>query len=411
MNPKDLKLYTFIDSGLLMDVYVSLEQRNVYMKQTEIAKLLEIDKATVSRLINYMKESQMGQVAELVQICNKNGKSFAEYYGLKIIKEIGEKYNPERIKKLEEWLENLIIENTKEVVDDNYIIVRYNQDNLDIPTKYHIPTNTIWLTQNDIANLFNTTRSDIIHHIQTLFEDKEIEKNSICQQYLHMGKNGRTYRTTLYGIDVILIIGYRVRTLEAVHFRLWANEMIKKMLNINYRYPFRDFKYIEEHNAKRIDDHDERLTKLEKEVESLDPKYIIYSRNESYDAYLLLSTFIATASKEVFLIDIYADRFTLSLLMNVRSGVNIIIVTNNINRISKEEIEIFERSHQNTAIVFVETNDEHDRFLFVDRKCGYNLGQSINTLGYNKVNFEKITDKEFIENKIKEYYSESCKII
>lgn len=113
--------------------------------------------------------------------------------------------------------------------------------------------------------------------------------------------------------------------------------------------------------------------------------------------------FFATASKEVFLIDTYADRFTLSLLMNVRSGIQVVVVTNNIERITKEEIEIFERAHQNTKIEFIETKDEHDRFLFVDRKVGYNLGQSINTLGYSKVNFEKITDEDFIKNKIKEY--------
>ena len=225
----------------------------------------------------------------------------------------------------------------------------------------------------------------------------------MCKQYLHMGKNGRTYSTSLYGIDVILIIGYRVRTAEAVNFRMWANEMIQKMMNSNYLDSVKDSFYLEEHNAKRIDNHDERLIKLEKEMESLDPKYIMYARNDSYDAYLLLSTFIATANKEVFLIDAYADRFALSLLMNVRTGIKIIIITNNINRITKEEREIFERAHNNVTLIFIEDKDEHDRFIFVDRKFGYNIGQSINTFGYSKVNFEKISDEKFIENKIAEY--------
>ena len=403
MNPKDLKIYTFIDGNFSMDVYVSIELRNVFLKRTEIAKLLDISPTTVSRLMKKVDFSKWDSVADLQHFCTGVVQQSVDYYGLKIIKEIGEKYNQEGIQKLEEWLEEIIIENTQEVVDDDFRIVRYNQDNLDIPTKFHVATKTFWLNQKDIADLFNTTRQDVNHHIQTLFEDKEIKKESMCKQYLHMGKNGRTYKTTLFGIDVILIIGYRIRTYEAVCYRMWANEMIQKMMSVNYQYPFNNTSYLEELNTKRIDNHDERLTKLENEVESLDPKYIIYSRNESYDAYLLLCTFIATASREVFLIDAYADRFVLSLLMNVRDGVKVVIVTNNIDRITKEEIEIFERAHQNAKIKFIETNDEHDRFLFIDGKSGYNLGQSINTLGYSKVNFEKINDEDFIKNKINEY--------
>ena len=405
MNLNKLTTYTFIDGDLSMGVYVSIDQRNVYMKQTEIAKLLEIDRTTVTKAIKRNDGFQMGQCDEIMKICTKSSHVVTTFYGLKIIKEIGEKYNQERIKKLEDWLEQIIVENTQEVVDDEFRIIRYHQDNLDIPTKYHYITKTFWLTQKDIANLFNTSRPDINHHIQTLFIDNEIKKESMCKQYLHMGKNGRTYITTLYNIDVILIIGYRVRTKEAVSFRIWANEMIQKMIDMNYQYSFHDSNFLEEQNSKRIDNHDERLTKLENEMESLDPRYIMYSRNESYDAYLLLCSFIATATKEVFLIDAYADRFALSLLMNVRSGVHIVIVSNNINRISKEEIEILKRAHQNTVIEFVEEKDEHDRFLFIDRKLGYNLGQSINTLGYSKVNFEKITDEQFVQSKIKEYWN------
>ena len=112
---------------------------------------------------------------------------------------------------------------------------------------------------------------------------------------------------------------------------------------------------------------------------------------------------ISTVEKEVFIIDQYADRFIISVLGLIRDNVKIFIVTNNPNRISIEEQEIFYRMHPNNEIILLEIKDEHDRFIFIDREYGYNLGQSVNTIGYCKVNLMRIDDIEFINNKIKEY--------
>ena len=110
----NIKTHTSVDGDLSMDINVSIEERNVYMKQTEIAELLGISRPTVTRFINNLFESQMGQSAESEHFCTKSSHNNVHYYGLKIIKEIGQKYNPERIQKLEEWLEQIIIENSQE---------------------------------------------------------------------------------------------------------------------------------------------------------------------------------------------------------------------------------------------------------------------------------------------------------
>ena len=126
-NPNDLKTYTFIDGELSMDINVSIEQRNIYLNQKEIIELLDISQPTASRLLSQIRKTQMGQVATYIQKMNITGDKYSYYYSLEIIKEIGQKYNPDRIQKLEEWLEQIIIENSQEVVDDNFEIVRYNQ--------------------------------------------------------------------------------------------------------------------------------------------------------------------------------------------------------------------------------------------------------------------------------------------
>ena len=197
MNPKDLSIFTFIDDGLSMDVYVSLEQRNVYMNQKEIATLLGISRPTVTRTINKINDFQMGQCAENELFCTKSSHVVTTFYGLKIIKEIGEKNNQERIKKLEDWLEQIIIENTQEVVDDNFEIVRYNQDNLDMLVRYDKENNLPWMTQKEISMLYGTDVSTISRHINDILQDDELVKNSVVANYAITGMDGKTYNTKL----------------------------------------------------------------------------------------------------------------------------------------------------------------------------------------------------------------------
>ena len=403
MKPNELSIYTFIDGGLSMDVYVSLEQRNVYMKQTEIAKLLEIDRTTVTKAIKRNDDFQMGQCDEIMKICTKSSHVVTTFYGLKIIKEIGEKYNQERIKKLEDWLEQIIVENTQEVVDDNFEIVRYNQDNLDIPVRYDKENNLPWMTQKEISMLYGTDVSTISRHINDILQDDELVKNSVVANYAITGMDGKTYNTKLYCYDMILAIGYRTRTSKAINFRNWATSIIKKYIKDVVPKETSNINYLVETNShivKAIDNHSDRLDKLEKAVESLKPKYMVYYRNQSFGAYLFLSAVIATASKEVFVIDPYADRFTLSILDVVSDNIKIFIVLDKPEHIDEEQQETFSRAHLNTNITLIKNSDEHDRFIFIDRQYGFEIGQSINTLGYYEVNINKINDKQFIKDKI-----------
>ena len=403
MNPKDLSIYAFIDGDLSMDVYVSIEQRNVYMKQTEIAKLLNVNQGTISRTINKINETQMGQVAEFQHFCIRSGRHNVNYYGLKIIKEIGAKYNQDIVKKLEDWLEQIIVENTQEVVDDNFEIVRYNQDNLDMLVRYDKENNLPWMTQKEISMLYGTDVSTISRHINDILQDDELQNNSVVANYAITGMDGKTYNTKLYHYDMILAIGYRTRTAKAISFRNWATSIIKKYIKDVIPKESSNINYLVETNShivKTIDNHSDRLDKLEKAVESLKPKYMVYYRNQSFGAYLFLSAVIATACKEIFIIDPYADRFTLSILDVVGDNIKIFIVLDKPEHIDEEQQEIFSRAHLNTNITLMKNNDEHDRFIFIDRQYGFEIGQSINTLGYYEVNINKINDKQFIKDKI-----------
>ena len=232
MLKNNLKTYTFIDGDFSMEINVSEEERTIYMSQKEISKFLNISKWIVSRSVAKINDFQMGQVAENVPNVQLSVPRVAKLFDLEIIKEIGQKYNPERLEKLENWLYDLFPENDIDIIDGDYEIVRYNQDNLNIPVRIDKATNSLWMTQNEIADLFETTRQDISHHIQNLFEDKELENEGMRKYYLHMLSHGRKYETAIYSIDVVLIIGYRVRTKNAINFRRWANDVLKSYLSL-----------------------------------------------------------------------------------------------------------------------------------------------------------------------------------
>ena len=163
--------------------------------------------------------SKWDSVADLQHFCNNLVHPVAEYYGLKIIKEIGQKYNPERIRKLEEWLEKIIIENNQKVIDDNFEIVRYNHDNLNISVRYDKVTNQPWLTQKEISILYGTDVSTISRHISNILEDEELNKNSVIAYYANTGIDGKTYKSNHYIFNSFHITNIAFKTSEATLFR------------------------------------------------------------------------------------------------------------------------------------------------------------------------------------------------
>ena len=397
----NLKTYKFTDGDFSMNINVSLEEHNVYLNQKEIIELLDISQPTASRLLSQIRKNQMGQVATYIQKMNITGDKYSYYYSLEIIKEIGRKYNPERIEKLENWLYDILPLDDHEIIDNNYEIVRYNQDNISVPVRLDKETNTVWLTQKQIAEIFETTKQNISLHIINIFEDEELDKNSVVKDYLTTAEDGKTYKITIYNIDLILAVGYRVRTSRTIQFRRWVSKIVEKHLLSNSS--SRNLVNLNGYFMKKFDLIDVKFENIKTEIGELKPKNIIFYKEQAFDAYIFLSVFIATAKSEVFIIDPYADRFTMSLLKIVKDNINIVIVLSKYGQIDEEQIDLFKRINPNTSIKLIRNDDEHDRHIFVDRKYGYILGSSINSFSYHDFSVIKVDDVNYIKNKINHY--------
>ena len=109
-------------------------------------------------------------------------------------------------------------------------IIIYNTADGKAEIKLYADNGTVWLTQAQIAELFNTTKQNISNHISKVFSENELERNSVVKYYLTTAKDGKEYNTAYYNLDMIIAIGFRVRSPRGTQFRQWANNTLKEYL-------------------------------------------------------------------------------------------------------------------------------------------------------------------------------------
>ena len=123
---------------------------------------------------------------------------------------------------------------------NNFII--YTTDDGQVDIEVRLEDENVWLTQNSMAELFDTTKQNISLHIKNIFEEKELEENSVVKHSLTTAKDGKNYKTKFYNLDLIISVGYRVKSIRGTQFRIWANKLIKEYLIKGYNLNVKRFK-------------------------------------------------------------------------------------------------------------------------------------------------------------------------
>ena len=113
-------------------------------------------------------------------------------------------------------------------------IIIYTTDDGQVRIEVRLEDQNVWLTQNAMAELFDTTRNNITMHIKNIFKERELEENSVSKESLLTAKDGKNYNTKFYNLDVIISVGYRVKSIRGIQFRIWANKLIKEYLIKGY---------------------------------------------------------------------------------------------------------------------------------------------------------------------------------
>ena len=286
-----------------------------------------------------------------------------------------------------------------------YEVVKFINNNLELEVNVSPDEDTVWVTKEQISKLFDRDRTVISRHIKNLFADGELDEKQVSAKNAHTGPDGKTYLVDFYNLDVIIAVGYRVKSPNASIFRRWATNTLKEYLLTGYvinenRTLVTNENYINLIN--KVEKMDNRLEKLENESLFF-PKRIVVFEDKVFDAVAVISDIISKANNMIVLIDPYTDTKTLNILKDKKDDVSIVLVTSSKTKITQMNIDSFNSQYGGLSIII---NDSyHDRYLIVDDLIFYHLGTSLNYLGNKLAQIDKIEDddlKDFLRKRIDE---------
>ncbi|NLH56839.1 MAG: DNA-binding protein [Rikenellaceae bacterium] len=263
-------------------------------------------------------------------------------------------------------------------------IIVYQPDDLSVSIEVRIEEDTVWLTQAQMSDLFQTTRNNITLHISNIFKEKELDKISVCKESLLTAADGKKYKTKIYNLDVIISVGYRVKSVRGTQFRIWANKVLKDYLlkgyAVNQRFEKieRDVNYLKN----KVDEFDFQIRT------SLPPNEGIFFDGQVFDAYFFVSNLVKSATKSIILIDNYIDESVLEMFSKREKKVSATIFTSNLTKQLQLDLKKF--NEQYPPIQIKSFDKSHDRFLIIDEESVYHIGASLKDLGKKWFAFSKI---------------------
>lgn len=259
------------------------------------------------------------------------------------------------------------------------IILYQSEDSKQLEVR--IEDETVWLTQAQMADLFSTTRNNVTLHISNIFKEGELDRDAVCKESLLTATDGKTYKTIIYNLDVIISVGYRVKSKRGTQFRIWANRILKDYLMKGYVVNQR----IDRLERKMLE-HDQKFDLLIKT--SLPPHEGIFYNGQIFDAWKFASDLIKSAKKSIVLIDNYIDESVLQLLSKRAKGVKATVFTSKISKELQLDIDKYNAQYESIEVkVFTKS---HDRFLIIDNDTVYHIGASLKDLAKKWFAFSNI---------------------
>lgn len=250
-------------------------------------------------------------------------------------------------------------------------IVMYQPDET-IRLEVRMGEDTVWLTQQQMAELFQRDQSVIARHIRNIYKEEELKEEGTYAKFAYMGHDGlQRYEVTQYNLDVIISVGYRVKSKRGTQFRQWANMVLKDYLLKGYVI-------------------NQRLFTLEKQVAELQSKVSFFVRSslppvegifydgQIFDAYAQIVSMIKQAKRSIVLVDNYVDETTLTMLSKRGANVSATIYTK--QTAQQFQLDVQRHNQQYPPITIHACQRNHDRFLIIDDVV-YLFGASLKDAG------------------------------
>ncbi len=266
-----------------------------------------------------------------------------------------------------------------------------------IKLEVRLENETVWLTQAQMAELFDVKENTITYHIKEIYNTEELEIESTTRKIRVVRKEGNrdvNRNIDFYNLDMIISVGYRVSSKRGVRFRQWANKILKEYLLKGYSINQR-MENLEQKIDSRFSKYDNELQRINNQIDffihsSLPPVEGIFYSGQIFDAYEFAVNLIKSAKRSLILIDNYVDESVLLMLSKRSDGMSATIYTQNIN--SKLQLDIAKHNAQYPPIHIKTYKNSHDRFLIIDGAEIYHIGASLKDLGKKLFAFSKLNE-------------------
>jgi Virulence protein RhuM family len=285
-------------------------------------------------------------------------------------------------------------------------IILYSPNELAEHIEVRIDNETVWLSLNQIAQLFCRDKSVISRHLRNVFKDGELVfEATVAKNATVQIESGREVRREIeyYNLDAILSVGYRVNSKQGTQFRIWATSVLRDYLLKGYAINQRMNRI--ENNVENLA---EKVNAISLQIQSSAiPTQGVFFDGQVFDAYELASKIIRSAQRCIVLIDNYIDESTLTLLAKKNKQVKVLLLSKTINK--QLALDVKKANEQYGDFEIQEFNKSHDRFLIIDGSEVFHLGASLKDLGKKWFAFSQL-NKNSVENILKSITNEKLRI-
>jgi hypothetical protein len=255
---------------------------------------------------------------------------------------------------------------------DEIIIYQANQASTNIEVRLH--DETVWLNRNQIALLFGRDVKTIGKHIANIL-DEELKGIPVVAKFATTASDGKIYQVEYYNLDLIISVGYRVKSTRGIQFRIWANKVLKDYLLKGYALSQRFERIENEVNYLKT-----RVDEIDFQIQTnLPAKEGIFFNGQIFDAYVFVSEIIKKAKHHIILIDNYIDETVFIQLSKRNPNVTATIYTKKISQ--QLLLDLDKHNKQYPPIEIKQFSETHDRFIIIDRTELYHFGASLKDLG------------------------------
>lgn len=279
-----------------------------------------------------------------------------------------------------------------ESTQGNEIIIYQPDEDLSLDVR--VEDETVWLTQSQIVELFESSKANISEHLKHIFDSGELSKEGTVRKFRTVRQEGNrnvTRNIDFFNLDVIISVGYRVNTVRGIQFRQWANKVLKEYLLRGYAVNQR-LMQLEDRIDRHFSEYDRHLLQLDEKVDffvrsSIQPKEGISFDGQIFDAYAFIAGLIRKAKHRIVVIDNYIDDSVLVQLSKRNPGVTVDIYDGQISRQLRQDVE--KHNAQYSGVTLHKYTKAHDRFLIIDEEV-YHIGHSLKDLGKKLFAFSKM---------------------